>query len=155
LLENRKTPLKNPGERLLRPIKIFIYPGFELGALMKNLLPVPGPGVRMGRIQILGIFFLIQALIIPVVLAPADPVNVLQNISGIVPVTGPPSGNSTGAMAQYMEWLNSIAAPMMSFFNQITSVFGGGQGLTGNTSGDLQKSLQQFLTPGNGSATIP
>jgi hypothetical protein len=48
-----------------------------------------------------------------------------------------------------------MSTSMLSFFNQIMSVFGmGNPNLSGNSS-DIQKTLQQVLNPSNGSSQFP
>jgi hypothetical protein len=102
-----------------------------------------------------GIFLLIPLLILAAVPALPDLPGNFTNLSKIVPVTGSTSGNATEVMVQYTSWLNGMSTSMLSFFNQIMSVFGmGNPGLSGNSS-DVQKMLQQVMNPANGSSPFP
>jgi hypothetical protein len=111
---------------------------------------------RYTLILVPGIVLLIGFLIIPATQTTPDLVNDFANLSKIAPASAAPSGNVTGEMAHYTGWLNGMASAMMSFLNQIMSLFGmGNQTFAVNSSGDLSKTLQQLLNPGNGSGTSP
>jgi hypothetical protein len=116
---------------------------------------VPDAGNTLSGMLLLGIFLLVPLLIVLTVPAVPDILGNFTNLSKIVPVTGSTSGNTTEAMVQYTNWLNGMSASMLSFFNQIMSVFGmGNPALSGNSS-DIQKTLQQVMNPANGSGLVP
>ncbi len=103
------------------------------------------PGISLlDLIRPAGIFLFIALLVIPATQTPPDLMNNFQNLSKIAPINGAPGGNVSEEMSQYNNWMGSMAASMMSFFNQIMNVFGMGN-LNGpaNTSGNLQNTLQQ------------
>jgi hypothetical protein len=122
-----------------------------------NIWGTPGSG-KVDGLRILGLI-LIPLILLPGAQSPTDLINNFQNLTKISPITGSPSGNTTEYMTQYMNWLNGMSSGMASLFSQITGTFGLGNlnffGPLGNSSGNLQESLQRVLNQINGTGVYP